>query len=144
MAYLLSGDLDTHIYSENKDEIVRADNEIITKAISASIAEAKYYIRKYDILKIFGTDVTEAVIEDETLKDKVKDLVVWKLVKLGNPNINVEMARTCYEDAIKWFEKIQAGKVDPGWPMPLDDDETDYNENDTIQWDSNPKRNNFF
>jgi phage gp36-like protein len=54
----------------------------------------------------------------------------------------MDVARTCYEDAIKWFEKVATGKFNPGLPMPVDDSETDYNENDSIQWDSEEKRNN--
>ncbi len=144
MSYLLVGDLDSIIYSENRDEIVRSDNSIIYQAIESAIGEAKSYMARFDLLKIFGNDDTDPVVTDEHLKAKVKDLVLWQLVKLGNPNIKVDMARTCYEDAIKWFEKIAISKVVPGWPMPADDADTDVNENDSIQWDSEDKRQNHY
>lgn len=144
MAYLLSGDLDTHIYSEDKEEIVRMDADIITKAIAAAVAEAKSYLRRFDLLAIFGTDDIDATFEDENLKNKVKDIVLWNLCKLGNPNIKVEMARSCYEDAIKWLMMVQKGAVAPGYPMPADDPATGLREDQDIQWDSNPKRNNHY
>ena len=142
MPYLQIEDLKTHIYPENADEISREDDEIIEKAIAAAIDEAKGYMSRFDLLKIFGDDDTEPVVSNENLKNKVKDLVVWTLVKLGNPNIKIDMARTCYEDAIKWFERVATGKFNPGLPMPVDDDTTDYDESGSIQWDSETKRNN--
>lgn len=144
MAYLLAGDLDTHIYSENRDEIVRDDAGIIDQCITAAIAEAKSYLSRFDLLAIFGTDVIDATFADENLKNKVKDIAVWQLVCLANPNIKMEVARTRYEDAIKWLTMVQKGTADPGFPMPVDDADTDYDESAGVQWDSNPKRENHF
>ncbi|RXK57559.1 DUF1320 domain-containing protein [Lacibacter luteus] len=145
MPYLLSGDLDTHIYSENKEEIVREDAAIIASCIAAAIAEAKSYLSRFDLLAIFGTDEIEPTHRDENLKNKVKDIAVWQLVCLANPNIKMEVARTRYEDAIKWLTMVQSGKSDPKLPMPVDEDDEDgYDESSNIQWDSNPKRNNYY
>jgi phage gp36-like protein len=144
MAYLLAGDLDTHIYSDNLNQIVRNDNSIIYTAIDAAIAEAKSYLARYDLLKIFGDDNNDPAYSNEDLKNKVKSLAIWQLVTLGQANIKIELARTRYEDAIRWFEKVAASRINPGFPMPVDDSTTDYKENQTIQWDSEPKRYNHF
>lgn len=144
MPYLLSDDLNTHIYAENKEEIARDDADIITRCIAAAIAEAKSFLSRFDLLAIFGTDTVEPSHADENLKNKVKDIAVWHLVCLANPNIKMEVARTRYEDAIKWLTMVQAGKADPLLPMPVDDPEDDFNQGSNVQWDSNTKRNNFF
>jgi phage gp36-like protein len=142
MPYLLVEDLDTHIYSEIIEEITRMDVDIVGKAIKAAISDAKDYLRKYDLLKVFGTDTIEPVVPSDSLKDRIKDLVVWKLIKLANPNISYDTARSCYEDTIRWFERVQAGKLDLDLPMPVDNSNTKYREDSTIQWSSNPKRQN--
>jgi phage gp36-like protein len=144
MSYLMSGDLDTHIYSEDKEEITRMDASIVDRAISAAIAEAKSYLQRFDLVKIFGAADVEPEFEDENLKNKVKDITVWQLCKLGHPNIKIEMARSCYEDAIKWLTLVQKGAVSPGLPMPVDDPATSLDESSGLQWSSNSKRNNHF
>lgn len=144
MPYLVQADLLTHLYGENVSEITRADTFIVPMAIAAAVAEAKAYLNKYSLTQLFEpTD--PGYFADENLKNKVKDLACWHLVKLANPNINLELFRTGYEDAIKWFDKIMRGQLDPqGWPYRADDPATDYNEGGTINWVSNAKRNNIF
>ena len=157
MAYLTKEDLATHIYGENIDTITRGDGSIVAKAISAGLAEAQSYLGRYIIGYLFWDGVTVpdpapswwglgiTPITDENLKNKVKDLAAWHLVKLANPNINLELFRTAYEDAIDWLKLVQSGKSTPfGWPYRVDDPETPYVEGGTIQWTSNPKRNNHF
>lgn len=144
MAYLLAGDMDTHIYVENRDEIVRSDNTIVYAAIDAAVDEAKSYLSRFDLLKIFGNEDTEPGYSNEHLKQKVKDLALWHMVTLGQANIKIELARTNYEDAIRWFEKVAERKLNPLFPMPQDDADTDSHENQSIEWDSNVKRNNHF
>lgn len=116
MAYLSEADLTTHIYSEIITEITRADATLAPKAISAAIAEAGSYLSKYDLTKLFADSFA-----DENLKNKVKDIACWMLVKLSNPNIDLSLFRTAYEDAIKYFDKVIVGKIDPdGWPYKPD------------------------
>lgn len=144
MPYLLAGDLNTRIYSENIDQIVRSDNSIIYEAIDSAIAEAKTYLARYDLMKIFGDNDNDPQYENADLKNKVKSLAIWQLVALGQANIKMDVARTNYEDAIHWFEKVAASKINPGFPMPQDDPATDYREDETIQWDSELKRDNHY
>lgn len=144
MPYLAKADLKTHLYGENVEEITREDDTIVEEAIAAGIAEAKSYLSKYDLDKLFDPDAT-GYVADVNLKNKVKDLVVWHLVSLANPNIQYDVARDRYEDAIKWFTNVMKGQADPaGWPYPADDDDTAVNENGTVTYVSNTKRNNQF
>jgi phage gp36-like protein len=118
---------------------------IVTRAINSAIAEVKSYLSRFDLLKLFGNSETEAVTVDEHLKNKVKDVASWHLVKLANPNVDIKMFRTLYEDAIKWFEKVMKGQADPeGWPYKEDDTSTPGDESSGVQWSSNKKRKQHF
>lgn len=143
MAYLVKADLASHIYIETIDEITRADDTLVDKAINAGIAEAKSYLNKYNLALLFG-DAPEP--DDENLKNKTKDLICMHLIKVSNSNINYEVIKNAYDDAIsKFFVYIMKGQLDPqGWPYREDDADTDYNEGGTITWISNPKRTNIF
>lgn len=141
-AIITIADLQTHIYSENLDAISRGDDTLITRAIAAGIDEAKSYLSvKYDVAAIFAD--TPGGTTDQNLLNKTKDLAAWHLIKLANPNINLELFRTAYEDAIDWFTKLLKGQMNPvGWPLREDDPDTDYEEGGSLQWSSNTKRNN--
>lgn len=145
MLFLTEADLNTHMYPEIITEITRADATVAPKAISAAIAEAKSYLRKYDLLKLFGTADTPAEVEDENLKNKVKDLACWHLIKLANPNIDLALFRTAYEDATKWLDKITKGFLDPdGWPYRPVDEDTGFPQNASVYFNSNSKRKNHY
>lgn len=143
MPFLVKADFNTHIYEEIIDEITRTDDTIITKGIDAAIGEAKTYLSRYDRTALFTPTVSDALIEH--LRSVVKDIAAWHMVKLANPNIDLKLFRTNYEDAIKWLEKVQKGQADPeGWPYKTDDPATPGNENSGVQWSSNQKRNQHF
>lgn len=130
-------------------EVTTDPDQIIALAISSAIAEAKSYLNRYDLVKLFGDPTTDPVTEPEVLsehlKSLVKDIACWHLVKLANPNVNLELFRTGYEDAIKFLEKVMKGQADPdGWPYKEDDPLTPGNENQGIQWSSNTKQTQHF
>lgn len=138
--YVSTADSKTFIW--NGDAYVETTPfDLPGKAISAAVAEVKSYLSRYDLLKLFGNDVIPPEVNDEHLKNIVKDVAVWYLLRLANPNIDLALFRTIYEDAIKWLTLVQKGQADPeGWPYPTDDADTDYDESAGIQWSSNPKR----
>jgi hypothetical protein len=144
MALLIgTGDLQTHLYSEISEEIVRGNEDLITTAISVGISEAKSYLGKYDLVQLFGTVDVDPTLTDDNLKNKVKDIAAWQLVKLANPNIDLKLFRTAYEDAIRWLERIQAGKQDPdGWPYKPVDPVTGVDLYSSVKASSNYKRSN--
>lgn len=151
--YLSVGDFNSHLYPEIVSEITRdyvpgddgSSSAIATAAINEAIAEAKSYLSRFDLLKLFGTDAIDATVEDEHLKSRVKDIAVWRLVRLANPNISMELARTNYEDAIRWFKDLQKGNADPeGWPYKPTELSTPLTEGTAIGYSSNQKRRNHF
>lgn len=113
---LLRQDFDTHMYPEIIGAIEREDDDILEKAIAAAEGEAKGYLSRYDIDTLFAT-VGDS--RDPTLLMYIKDITMWHFILLANPDTDMELRRTRYEDAIKWLEKIQAGKiVQRDWPIP--------------------------
>jgi phage gp36-like protein len=149
MPFLVKADFKTHLYAEIIDNITRADDTVLDKALSAGIAEVKMYLSRYDLLALFGTSLVEPTVAApylEHLKNLTKDVASWHLVKLANPNVDLKLFRTLYEDAIKLLEKIMMGKAVPeGWPYKADDPLTEtYNENTSVQFTSNLKRTQLF
>jgi phage gp36-like protein len=140
MAYLTKDDLTSHIYADIITEITRGNDALVDKAINAAVSEVKAYLKRYDLDKLFSDQVN-----DENLKDKVKDVACWKIIKLSNPNIDMQLFKSLYDDAISFFRDIMKGNADPdGWPYKSDDPDTPFNENDEIQWSSNKKRTQHF
>lgn len=143
MALLTKADLYTHMYKEVIEEIVRSTSDSdskVAEAISTAEEEAQAYLNRYDIATMF----TET-FESKLLRNKVKDMACWHLVVLANPNINLELFRTIYEDAIKFFEKVMKGLVDPqGWPLRTDNTDSPQDDAGNVYWTSQPKRQNHF
>lgn len=140
MAFLTPSDLNTHIYAELMDEITRSDASLVQQGIDSGMAEVKAYLSRYDLPLLFGDTLPQEATG--YLKALCKDIACWHLIKLCNPNIDLKLFRTLYEDAINFLKLVQQGKADPdGWPYKPDDPATpDFNESDYVQWDSNTKR----
>lgn len=133
-------DLTRHIYIDNINEITRGDDTLATKAVDSAISQAKSYLRKYDLSKLFSEDVT-----DGNLVDKVIDIAGWNLCKLCNANVNMELFKMLKDDAVEWFRDVMKGQADPdGWPYKEDNPETPYVENSSMSWSSNRKRSQHF
>lgn len=145
MPFLVKADLSTHLYAEVLEEISRGDDTIIARAISAAVSEVKSYLSRFDLVKLFGDDSTDPVtakeVSSEHLMNIVKDVACWHIIKLANPNIDMTLFRTLYDDAIKFLEKVMKGQADPeGWPYRPDDATTPANENFGIQYSANRKK----
>lgn len=149
MPYLTKQDLDSHIYGEIIGQITRDNDTIVTDQIEAAISEAKAYLRKYDVDILFG-----GTIEDKNLENKIKDVACWNIVKLANPNIDMNLFKGLYDDAIKFFDKIMKGQADPyGWPYatvtqdtptPTDSSLITDVDGNVVRWSSNTKRQNHY
>lgn len=142
MPYITKNDLKTHAYDDIIDVITRSDDDIVTEAIAVGIDQAKAYLMRFDLLKLFGNDTTEPVVKDANLKSKVKALAIWQLIMLANPNIDMKVARTNYEDAIAFLKDVMKSQQGPdGWPLKSDDSSTDYPEGHTVTATYNSKKN---
>jgi len=157
-AFLTKEDFKTHVYSEIIESITRGDDDIIHRAIANTIGEMKSYLNRYNKKAMFGIypnqqpiisdegneDIIDPTFTDAFLKGLGLDIACWWLIKLANPNINLELFRTAYEDAIKTLEKIQKGYMQPEFPLAIDDPETPIDESGHIEFSSNIKRNNHY
>lgn len=141
MAFLTKADFASHIYAEIITEITRGDDSLITRAIKKAIGEMEGYLNRYDFALLFG-DSSE--FQNEYLKTLGLDIACWQLIKLCNPNINLELFRTNYEDAIKYLKLVMKGEADPAWPLKQDDPNTPNDDAGLVEYRSLPKRTNHF
>lgn len=134
----------THLYSDVMTKISRNDNSILQSGIDTAISEAKGYCSRFKVADIFDDAVNGP--DRNKLISVIKDMAAWEICKLSNPNINLELFEALYDKAIEWLEKIQNGKVVPsGWVYPADDPATEeYNENNSVQFSSNTKRDHHY
>jgi phage gp36-like protein len=149
MAYIpivTPASLTNKVYEEVINTITRNDGGAIAQeAIEAAIAEAKIYLSRYDLVQLFGDPVagTSATFTDTFLTNIIKDMALWQLFSLANPNISLELARTKYEDAKKTLREIQAGKADPRWPY-IDTTGETAPQGNSVVFNSNTKRKTHF
>lgn len=144
MAYLVPAEFKTHVYAEIVTEITRGDATIADSAIAEAIKMTKGYLSRFDLNKLFN-DAAVGFVTDENLKAMVKDIAIWRMIRLSNPNLSIEIARTNFEDAIKWLKDVQKGDADPeGWPYKADDAATGYPEGSAVSMTSNTARNNHY
>jgi hypothetical protein len=145
MAIITKADLSTHLYAEIIEEITRTDDTIITRTIDTAESTAKAYLSKYDLVALFGTNLVLPTVNSHLLINIVKDITCWHLIRLSNPNINLELFRTNFEDAIKLLERIQKNQAEPeGWPLKPIESDIDPTDNSSVVWSSNKKRSNYF
>lgn len=103
---------------------------------------------KYDCDAIFGTVDKEPTYKGaalELIKKVIKIIASYYLVRLANPNVDLELFRLDYQDALDWLKDLQKGDVAPDLPYKPDDPNTPNDESgDSVAWNSNIKRNNHF
>ncbi len=135
-----------NIYPEIITEITRNDGgALATEAIDTAIEEIKMYLTRYDMIQLFG-DAANAIAASFTnayLSRIVKDIAVWHLIQLANPNIDYEIYKHRYEEHIASLRRIQKGDADPKWPY-LDTTGEAAPQGDSVSAFSNPKRNNSY
>jgi len=152
--YLQKSDLFILLYPEIIDTITRADDTLVQTALDIATAEAKTYLTRFNLIALFGgysqpdavtgtiTPLDPSVI-DQNLKSKVLDLAAWQLIKLCNPNIDIRLFRTSYEDAIAWFKNVQKSALSPdGWVYESADPATTFPNGLSIWGITNLKRQN--
>ena len=148
MDYIVKADLNTQVYPEIMDVITRSNDALVTDCIGVAIDEAKSYLMRFNLVALFGDYTNQAnpvlpTITDRNLKSKIKDMACWHLIKLANPNINLELFRTAYEDAIKFLESVKKSQIAPdGWAYKPDDTTTNFNEGAMVGSSSNIKKHN--
>lgn len=143
MDFLSIAELNTHLYEEISDEITREEDSIVQEAIDTAIDEVKGYIAKYDLDTIFEPDALED--RNKKLLSVTKDIAVWHVIILGNPNIEIAIREKRYIAAVDWLKGVQKGAIDPLFPMPTTIPVTGNGSDEgAIKWRANDKRNNHF
>jgi len=137
--YLCSKELPPHLYPESIAAISDGDNRQLIAAISAAVVQAKGYLHKYDIEKIFEAKGSR---RDQFLILIIKDIAVWHYINIANPNIDFSIREKRYDDAISWLKGVQRGDIIPDFPLPSDDQGNDQNTTGFLIG-SNPKRGNY-
>ncbi|MDO6808094.1 DUF1320 family protein [Zobellia galactanivorans] len=138
---LTATDFKTRIYPELVDAISREDEDVLNSAMAAAEAEAMGYLHHYDIDALFGATGSD---RDAILLVKLKDIAAWHFIVLANANIDLELTKTRYDEAIKWLEKVQSGKIYyESWPVPAPEEDSDI---DGGSWlvGSSPKRSTHY
>ncbi len=140
--FITAAELNTHLYGEVTIEIDRDTVAIANEAINSAIAEASGYLSAYDRTAIFAAT---GAARNASLLTFIKDIAVWHFIQLANPGIDLALRQDRYEKAIKWFDKVQSGKVVPELPYPAPDLDPAGNPiipETYMRWGSNKKRQN--
>ena len=135
----------TSLYPEIINTITRGDASAAELQILAAEELVKSYLTRYDLTAIFGDGDTAPTYNSELVKKCVKIIASYYLVRLANPNVDLELFRKDYEDCLTLLADIRDGKNDVSLPYAQDDPETPEDEsNPSASWSSNPKRTNHF
>jgi phage gp36-like protein len=139
MSFLTVSELYTHLNQETIDEISRDDESIPQSSIAAAIEEARGYLTAYNTAAIFSAIGDN---RNPILLMYVKDIAVWHFINLCNPGIEYQPKLDRYEKAISWLGKVQSGKTNPNFPLPVTPVNDFGNVENFMKWGSNLKRNN--
>ena len=126
-------ELFTHLYPEQIAAISDGDNRMLTAAIAGAITQAKGYLHRYDIEKIFSAKGTR---RNSFLLIILKDIAVWHYINIANPNIDFSIREKRYDDAISWLKGVQKGDILPDFHVAEETNPTGF------RFGSNPKRSN--
>lgn len=80
---------------------------------------AGYLRPKYDIKAIFSAEGDQ---RNSTIVMYLCDIALYHLSASLPQKMGSEIRKERYERAIKWLEGVQAGKIVPDLPLPIDED----------------------
>ena len=139
------------LYKEICDLITRDDDNVVKMQILAAQSLAATYLFKYNLKEVFGDDTTEPIEEPSVKCPALEQIIIviacYYLVRQASPNIDTEIYREDYKQAIGLLEAIRDGQNNlTELNYVSDDPETPEDESNTtgVTWSSNPKRKNFF
>jgi phage gp36-like protein len=137
--FLTIEELKSAIYEYQREQIAEQDNGILTMNILAAQEEvASYLSGRYDTDAILNWDGSSP--RNQLLVEYTKSIAVWYLLRLSNPDILWDKAKTYYEYAVAWLNDVASGKLNPS--LPPKDDDGDGLPDGGVSWGSYPKNNN--
>lgn len=136
----------TELYPEVIDAISRSSEDAVTLQIMAAESFCKSYLFKYDLDAAFGTADTPPMVESPMLKKMVKTIAAYYLLRMANPNVNLELYQGEYEAVVQLLQDVRDGNNNiTELPYKTDDPSTPEIEGElSTSWSSNPKRKNHF
>lgn len=136
----------TELYPEVIEAISRSSEDAVKLQIMAAESFCKSYLFKYDLSAAFGTETTPPEVDSPMLKKIVKTIAAYYLLRMANPNFNLELYQGEYEAVVRLLEDIRDGNNNiTELPYKTDDPATPTIEGELgTSWSSNPKRKNHF
>lgn len=116
-------ELDTVIHDYQLAEITEDEN-IVKKAILASIAEATSYLSsKYDCNKIFAA---RGENRNPILLEHCKSIAVWYLIRRSNIDLIHDRIKDYYKEAVMWLARVagvsnEGRSITPDLPLLQDE-----------------------
>lgn len=128
-------ELKSVIYDYQLNEIIEDDNTIVEMAIAAAIEEVKSYLcSRYDTNQTFSATGNE---RNPLILEMTKDVTLWQIIRLSNPDIPYDKVKDRYDRAIEWLDKVARGLISPTLPVIQDEQ---GNDNSPIRYGSMPKQ----
>ena len=136
----------TELYPEVIEAISRSSEDAVKLQIMAAESFCKSYLFKYDLSAAFGTETTPPEVDSPMLKKIVKTIAAYYLLRMANPNFNLELYQGEYEAVVRLLEDIRDGNNNiTELPYKTDDPATPDIEGELgTSWSSNPNRKNHF
>lgn len=116
-------DLNTHLYQEVVDTITREKESVVQDAIDAAEIEAESYLERFNTDTLFSAVAND---RDKKLLLCLKDMAVWHLLALSNPDTDIDFREKRYHNALDWLLKIKEGKLTPkSWELATEETKND-------------------
>lgn len=134
----------TSLYPEIITAITRNNPGNAELQISAAEELVKTYLFKYDLNAVFGSGDTPPSHPSELVKKLVKIIASYYLVRMASPNVNVELFRLDYEDALRMLADIRDGNNVLNLPYAPAEGIDDKTAAESFFFSSEPKQHHYF
>ena len=115
MQFITKEDFYSHIYEEAVSTISRDNDKRLDIAIKAAENQALRSMDRYDTEAIFALTDEEAKLPYAELINYIKDIAKWHFIGVCNVQVDYEVAKDRYKQAVIQLEKIEKGKDIAGW-----------------------------
>ncbi len=132
--WITKEELRTHLFEDGLNAITGNDDRIVDQQIGTALNTLRRYLGAYDTDLIFSTSGADRDAYSELVM-YAKDIAKWNLLAVTNANVNLELAKERYNDALKALQLIRISSPVPGWPLAA------TNTNRTFIAGSRPKFN---
>lgn len=117
MLFISKEDFYSHIYEEAVNTISRGDDSQLQTAIQAALNQAQRAMNRYDTQSIFSLENKEQKKPYTEIITYIKDIAKWHFIAVCNVQVDYEIAKERYKQAVAELDKIRKGENIPGWPL---------------------------